>query len=504
MNIEDIICSNNSDIYLNNLIPIKKFLLKILLQNKEFNIKYNDCINYFILNNDINFLDSISSSSICLILYNCLNDPLLADKFNNNEIIISKSLNIFNQTYKYEQNIYSLNNINLKYENEYIYEKIKLLDSMNILQSIYVLDDLINYINIDSPKFIKMYNKYNNVINICKNELLKRIKYNDILVKKIYYYILNENLSIDNIIENKDNLINALRIVTIFNIKINELLDKNKNIDENIDYLFENEQEKICNIFKLFNNSNNNVNVISSLLILDTHTIILYKKHIKNMYDIYNNVNLYNLNKIDIIEFVENIFDEYEQINKLLELYNDNDFDYFFDNLIKNIQQIPNNDDKVLIKLVKIIIEFLNNLKEDKNLKNFEINYNDSNDSEQMVIKDSKQMNMKDSYEKIYLKREIDEIKNLFCVNFFEYLFLILNVNINHIITKNKLIELENYKNEIMENMLNNSDGDLESFNDILYDINIDLDNYNEKISGYEKQINNYMNREIPNLRNLF
>ena len=69
MSVEDLILLNNIDIFKDNNIKIKIFLLDKILNNIEL-IKYKFCIDYFILNNDVNFIDSLVNKNIALILFN--------------------------------------------------------------------------------------------------------------------------------------------------------------------------------------------------------------------------------------------------------------------------------------------------------------------------------------------------------------------------------------------------------------------------------------------------
>ena len=124
MSVEDLILLNNIDIFKDNNVKIKIFLLDKILNNIEL-IKYKFCIDYFILNNDVNFIDSLVNKNIALILFNCLNDPLLNKFFDNNQIIISKSLNIFNNEQMFDFNIISFKNLKLEYDSNYIHEKLQ-------------------------------------------------------------------------------------------------------------------------------------------------------------------------------------------------------------------------------------------------------------------------------------------------------------------------------------------------------------------------------------------
>jgi hypothetical protein len=140
MSVEDLILLNNIDIFKDNNIKIKIFLLDKILNNIEL-IKYKFCIDYFVLNNDINFIDSLINKNIALILFNCLNDEVINKFFDENQIIISKSLNIFNNELIYDLNIISFKTLNISYDPNYIHEKLQSIAVDNILKSINIIDD---------------------------------------------------------------------------------------------------------------------------------------------------------------------------------------------------------------------------------------------------------------------------------------------------------------------------------------------------------------------------
>lgn len=113
MNIQNIIHSNDSILLNKHEINIKIFLLDLIKKNLLDNKKYEDIINFFILKKDRNFCDSLNSIEISNILLNCLNNPHTVNIFNSNQIIISKSLDIFyNISFvKYSDLIINLNSL---------------------------------------------------------------------------------------------------------------------------------------------------------------------------------------------------------------------------------------------------------------------------------------------------------------------------------------------------------------------------------------------------------
>lgn len=467
MSIEEIILTNNIDIYKEKSIPIKIFLLNEILNNSNIK-KYQFCIDYFILNNDNNFIDSIENKNICLILYNCLNDVLISDYVNDNRIIIAKSINIFNQDYKYVNNRILLSNTNLEFDNNFIYNKLQLLNKDNLLQSIYILDDIFIYINKDSPKLIKIYNKINEIINISKNELINRSRYIETLLNKIYLLVLNKNID-DDIILEKDELINALTIIAIIRNKIYELINNDNSLDENINLLFKNENEKILNILNIFDKT-----------IENNDNIDKYKLHIINICNIYNDIQKYNIEGIDLIEFIENLFIEINQIKQIIESLQNDNTDLYIEELIDIIILI-NNDDRILLKFIKVFIQFINDIKNNPFIKNFNDSYNDT-------------ININ---EKKYLKRELDTINNMLSPEYFEYLYLIINVIINKKNSENKISELNKHKQSLIENVLNNSEYDIENTNDLIIELDNDITNIENKVELLNKQIDSYLKKII-------
>jgi hypothetical protein len=471
MSIEELILLNNIDIFKDNNIKIKIFLLDKIL-NKIDLIKYKFCIDYFILSNDVNFIDSLINKNIAIILLNCLNDPIINKFFDSNQIIISKSLNIFNNEQIYNLNIITFKNLNISYDPNYIHEKVQSITVDNILKSIYIVDEIFNYINNEIPSHPKLINIYNKIINIVlrsKNELLRRKKYLDTIIEKIYYLINDKNLTGDEDISAKDNLINSIRIIVIIRNKVYELFKKNiTDISENINIIFENEKDKIIEIIKIFNNDPITDNEIND-----------YKIHLKNICKIYNNINKYNNDNIDIIEFIENIYKEIEDINNILEISNNNDI--YFEELFKNLKLIPN-DNRIILNIIKQFIKFIEFL---------------NNNEFILSIKESYENESTSLDEKKYLKYEIDEIKYILNNEYFEYLFLIFNIQFNINYTNNKIKDINIYKDELIENTINNDDGDLESINDLICELNENIENEENKLNLYEEQLERYISKKL-------
>jgi hypothetical protein len=471
MSVEDLILLNNIDIFKDNNIKIKIFLLDKILNNIEL-IKYKFCIDYFVLNNDINFIDSLINKNIALILFNCLNDSVIKKFFDENQIIISKSLNIFNNELIYDLNIISFKTLNISYDPNYIHEKLQSIVVDNILKSIHIIDDIFNYINNNIPSHPKLINIYNKIINIVlrsKNELLRRKKYLDTIIEKIYYLLNDKNLAENENIVAKENLINSIRIIVIIRNKVYELFKEDiTDISENINIIFENDRNKIMDIIKIFNNDQITDNEIND-----------YKIHLKNICKIYNNINKYNIDNIDIIEFIENLYTEIEDINSILEISNNNDI--YFEELFNNLILIPN-DNRILLNIIKQFIKFI----EFMNNNDFILSIKESYENESISLDEKK-----------YLKNEIDEIKKIFNNQYFEYLFLIFNIQFNINNTTYKIKDMNIYKDELIENTLNNDNGDLESINDLICELNENILNEELKLNLYEEQLERYISKKL-------
>jgi hypothetical protein len=182
---------------------------------------------------------------------------------------------------------------------------------------------------------------------------------------------------------------------------------------------------------------------------------------------------------IDIIEFIENLYTEIDDINNILEISNNNDI--YFEELFKNLILIPN-DNRIILNIIKQFIKFI----EFMNNNDFILSIKESYENESTSLDEKK-----------YLKNEIDEINKILNNQYFEYLFLIFNIQFNINNTINKITDMNIYKEELIENTLNNDDGDLESINDLICELNENILNEELKLNLYEEQLERYISKKL-------
>jgi len=460
MNIQEIIFTNDPILLTKYEINIKIFLLDLIKKNLLDNQKYEDIINFFILRKDKNFCDSLNNLEICNILYNCLNNPHTSNIFNSNQIIISKSLDIFNNLNDYS-NYSNYNHIEFLNLNSDIYSnqnliKIQLvqLDENNINKSLEILDKIYSaIINENSKIFTRMYENINQIIQLNKMELKNRISEIITIFKLIYKLVLKDNLKIDELDINE--FINMISIISIIKLKIDDLL-KSKNILD-IDLLILNDKESLVEVLKIFNENELDINQEAI-------------NNIKGVLKKYNKIiEILNISD-DPIKNIEELYEEYQQYIQLEKISINNIDCYIIDfiiNIKEYLQLIDNIDDSlvnvdsvdneaeeikldILFELNKSIIELFQEIKNDSNVQ---VYYNRSDECNV------------NSIEYAYLKYEINKIENLLDDIFFEKFNEICYINLkkNNLARKiNKLINLQS----ILEKNLNSENG-LKTIEDI-------------------------------------
>jgi len=473
MNIEKIIYSNNNSEYSKYSIDLKKFLLNLLIINEDISTKYIDCVNYFILINDENFCDSLNDINICNILLNGLNDPYLSNLFNTNQIIISRSINIFNSNnIDNIDNIvnnqkYSLKNINLNCNVYEIKNKLIELDSDNLDLSIDILDDIYNNIindDINCIIFKRLYNKITKIIKLNKNEINKRLKRIATIIENIYKLVLNNVNKIDNIYnEHRENFINSIQIIGIIKLKIDNLLRDQK--INNVDSLFQNKPKNIIEILDVFtkcrnlNNSDSNNSDSNNSDSNDENTMNLNILHIKNILKMYDNIlNIINLSNNTInmeipildldINYIDGLLDEYSDLKSIedsfFENHIDNQISIFIDNIKEFIllnENCDEDDHNILIELNKLIIELIIDIKNNQNINILNVRLKEL--EELNVISSNNQCEVS------YLKKEINEIE-LFCnIELFESIQEIYNLNFKKDKINLNLLSIVNLNDEL-------------------------------------------------------
>jgi len=472
MNVEEIIYSNNIDNFKKYSILIKRFILEQLINNEDIS-KYQNCINYFILTNDLNFHDSLKNIKICCIYLNCVNDLYLCNYINNNEIIISKSLNIFtnNLLLNKKSNKNSFQNISRQINMNIIKEKLNIIRS-DIPKNIIILDEIYNEFNINIPIFQNIYNYLKKISINNINEINKRLEYIKILIETIYKLILNDSVDIEIIIDDKENFLNSVRIISLIFIKINNLLIKksinDNNDDENIDILLNN-KENIKEIINIFNKNED-----------EEFDIKLYKINIINVIKLYKKINFYNNTEFDIVYFLENLINEFIQIKEILESNFYNKIDEYFLNfsdqikiLIKYIDDNDETDNYLLNSFNDIIIDLIINLNKDNNIESIKNQY----------------LNNKNENEKKYLKNQIESIEKLIDINLYHNIKLLYN-SINKL---NELIILENQLNSQIDEI--ELDNNIENIKKIRLELIEEIKKYKLNIDIMEIKLKNVIEK---------
>ena len=440
MNIQDIINSNDSILLNKYQINIKIFLLDLIKKNLLDNKKYENLINFFILKKDKNFCDSLNCIEICNILYNSLNNPHTVNMFNSNQIIISKSLDIFNNInfIKYSELIINLNSSIYSNQN-LIKNQLIRLDENNINISLEVLDNIYSSVLEGNYKiFSILYARINKIILLNRIEIQNRINEITVILKLIYKLVLKEDLNLDHF--DLQEFINMLSIISIIKLKIDDILiKKNISIDKLFNDQTEHLKEYLKEILKIFNNDECEIN---------TESI----NNIKGVIHKYDKIVEILNNPKEPIEYIEQLYNEYKQCIQLKEI-SINNIDQYLINFIRNIKEFielynnvnddiidEENDDAnyddlhldLLFELNKQISEMFQEIKNDSNI--------------QVYYNRSEECNV-NSEEYSYLKHEITKIDNIlddiYFNNFNEICYI--NLKKNNIIRKiNKLINLQN------------------------------------------------------------
>jgi hypothetical protein len=336
MNIEEIIYSCNNEYYNIYSFVIKKYLLNLIINNKLTN-KYEECINYFISINDINFKDSLEDISIAKILYYSLNnhDTFTNKIFHKNKIIILDSLQMFNKSISCLNEInYSLENINLNFKFIFNFSNF----DISYIDNIYY--DLTGYNNLI---FTKIYNKIESIKMKQTIEIKKRLKEILLIIKKIYKLVLNDN-NIQNISEiNRETLISSLQIISIIKFKLKDSILNNDTIKE---------------LLSVFNQEIKQDSLSDSEYEIQKNNILSVLLTYDKIYDEYECVNP--------VEFIEKLFLESDNLNEILleiNLLNINELFINFANEMKTFielnEQIMEDEINILKEFIRLSIDIL-------------------------------------------------------------------------------------------------------------------------------------------------
>lgn len=486
MNIEEIIYSNNNILYARHSLIIKKFILNQLKNNKDIS-KFNNCINYFYLNNDENFIDSINNNIILNIYLTILNDYNLCSFFNTNQIIISKSLNIFNNNILLHDN-YSLKNFNLNYNILDIKNMLTKINTSEIINSIKIIDDIFNKLIFNNNfNFLEIiYDKFIDISRTNLNQINKQKKIMEIVIEKIYFLVFNENISTYDISKNYNDFIDSINIIAIVKLKIDNLIDlKNlKNIDYNntIERILNEYPNELSEIFQIFN-----------IDIKSDFDLIFLKNNIINMINIYNEINQFNTLKIDLIKFIEQYFHEYDQLIEILnnKIYDKikNLFVKFIYDVIEFINLNDNCDEdlnNILLELNKLIIELFIQLKNDYNYESLELQLeNQQNDKEKKQI-----------------EKNINEINYLLNPLFFIKLNELINYSCCINSLKNNINKINFIKDDITKHineisLKKSESNDLIHLNEIIIELDKEIKKYSDNIDDIMIKINEIRNLDF-------
>jgi len=466
MEIEEIIFSNNLLLYDKYALNIKRFILEILVTQDLILDKYQDCINYFILKRDKNFLDSLYNKNICSILYKGLNDPYMVNLFDKNQIIISKSIHLFNR----EMNESNVNtNVNPNY-NLNIYEiKNELLQlDTNIHESLKKLNNIYNKLfSNNNNLFTKMYNKINDIIDINKLELETRKKEITIIIETIYKLVLGEKKTI---IEINETFINAVRIISIIYLKVDKLLNDKK--INTVDDLFNENKlylNEILDVFNLQKDSKESKDIV----------------HIKNIVITYNKIKqILKINE-NIVERIEELLDEFKGLSKI----NINNIDPYIHSFINDIKESilvleKCDDESNLIKeLNTSIIKLYNDILDDNNIQVYYTRYDEVEGCEK-----------EGGCEKEYLQNQINIIEDVLDTSIFDSLNIkwYTYLNMTQITKKlEDIIPLQNSLNEDIKR-LEIRIAETETENEDFENIRILNNDLIKKIENNKKLIDEY------------
>jgi hypothetical protein len=365
MSIEEIIYSCNNE-YSNSFysiysLVIKKYLLNLLINKKTLH-QYEDCINYFIKINDINFKDSLEDIRIAQILYNTLNDKNVYIKFHKNEIIILDSINLFNQIYNVQTINYSLENINLEFKLEFN------IDNLSIPSEIISYIDNIYYIisGYNNCIFNQIYKKEKNILQKKKIEINKRIKEILLIIKKIYKLVLNETINIHDPKFDRIAFINSLSIISIIKLKTKDVELNNEIIKEVLLIFNGNNQIKEKEEIETNESQKDTIESSKDTIIsveIENKTDSEYETHKNN---ILNVIKMYDLLYIefgneteDFVEFIERLFNEYDILKEILETTNENFMDNLLINFISEFKEFIELNEKILEDEINILKEFI-------------------------------------------------------------------------------------------------------------------------------------------------
>ena len=452
----------NSD-FINYFTDFNKFNYLILNPNKKYIIKifkYNE--NTY----DYNYAIKIDEIIKSLILDK--NDQTF-EEYLNNSLIIDKGIFNINKT------IYDSNNSECKN----IYLNLFKVNPQNKIFNYIILENLgVDLNNVKLNSNIDLYYFLKSQLNVCK--------FIGILNKNHYYH---NDLKLYNIIYNKStNTSHVIDFDLLFKFTNENELEKQN--DKNI--------YNSCNIINKNKNSNNND---ETLLVPSygnpyffEYCNVKYKNYNPGIDSLKNIINSYFKNNEKLKKKINNNFEKIDikLINEYIKytdvymygltlyiLYNNNINninDYLkkeFFNFIENILLLEdnyNNFDKIYIRLIELLISFINNILSEYKNNNIKLNSN----LNELLLKDL------NSFQNILLEDENNLIK--------------LNSNLNELKNFNSFNPNPNLKELILnvsknDLLLNDLNSDVSKKELLLNKLNLDVLNKKKDLNN-----NNYLN----------
>ena len=383
------------------------------------------------------------------------NKNISLDDNDNKIILLQNELISLNQNNNEANN--SLNK--LISENNMLKAKIKLLEDNYNTASI-KNNDLINQINILQKENYEKFNKINSE-NMSKiNELQNELNESECSKNK-------DSLALHNLKLKNQKLINKISLLEEENKKLMEYQNLNNNLRNEIILKNKNIEEYIDNI-----NSNNNI--ISSLkkdIITKNKFIEEQNKNYQELEKENNNINILKKN----IDKANNMINELLKKNENLSKENNEN---------KNIiNKLKHDIDMKKIEMEQNKIEYQNNLKEYENNKNLVIQLKKEISTVNNTIIDYKSKINEMEFKQNEAKSKIDNLQNELMSK--DYI-------INDFKIKNEQIMAENSKNKnIIKDLENKNNSILNNFNMLKNDYNILKKNNDENIRKNNELINN-------------
>jgi hypothetical protein len=382
MNIQDILASNNISYFNLYYLPIKKYLLYDLINDKSIT-QYNNIVQYFlsatevnhISQTDINFKDSLENKQIANILLGVLNDVNICDLYNTNEIIILDNIELYQSNDINISTTCNLEKNNNDINVELITTNIKLLNNDNdINYNLNIIDNIYSQITKNKRKFSLLHEIIKPLSIKSIVEIKKRIREIKLIIKPIYQIVHESEEDDPDLESDYSTLLNMIQVILIIKTKIDIIL-KEKNIilltydlntyRKNLEDLLEAEPKIIKELLKIFNYSEDQIEneLIESEII----------EHILNSLENYYNIesiikkNILS-DDIEVVSYLEDLYEEYETLNEMLNVYLDNSIDMIIKDFIISIHNTIISPSELIENIIKLMINLTMEIKENNNV----------------------------------------------------------------------------------------------------------------------------------------